>query len=108
MTLKGHEAAITHIGFSPGGKQLVSTSADKTARVWDMDHTGAGFGSPYYLAPQSSPNPLKVWEVATRRLIRRLSGHTGGTSVLLVPAAAGTVDDSSAGPSCLSGGSVLG
>ena len=25
----------------------------------------------------SSPNPLKVWEVATRRLIRRLNGHTG-------------------------------
>ncbi len=31
-----------------------------------------------------------------------------GTSVLLVPAAAGTVDDKSAGPSRLSGGSVLG
>ena len=27
--------------------------------------------------PAGSPNPLKVWEVATRRLIRRLNGHTG-------------------------------
>ncbi len=30
-----------------------------------------------FWTPASSPNPLKVWEVATRRLIRRLSGHTG-------------------------------
>jgi len=203
ITLKGHEAAITHVGSSSAGKQLVSTSADKTARVWDMDHTGAairvlersgngcnvarfspdgqwiaaadgssvrlwdaatgklvrelsagdkgrvyfvalsttdnrllavgyggradvsyvalwdidagrelarlpgatdlpdfrldanngvvgalafspdgkylvaGFGSPHLFTDASSPNPLKVWEVATRRLIRRLSGHTG-------------------------------
>ena len=28
------------------------------------------------LNPAVYPNPLKVWEVATRRLIRRLNGHT--------------------------------
>ena len=31
----------------------------------------------WFTWPGLSPNPLKVWEVATRRLIRRLNGHTG-------------------------------
>jgi hypothetical protein len=51
--------------FSPDGKYLV-----------------AGFGPEkqafkYMRAPAGPPNPLKVWEVATRRLIRRLNEHTG-------------------------------
>jgi WD40 repeat protein len=48
------------LAFSPDGKYLV-----------------AGFGSKWFLSPVRSPNPLKVWEVATRRLVRRLNGHTG-------------------------------
>jgi WD40 repeat protein/tetratricopeptide (TPR) repeat protein len=48
------------LAFSPDGKYLV-----------------AGFGTPRMFTPESLPSPLKVWEVATRRLIRRLSGHTG-------------------------------
>src|SRR5262249_8961827 len=43
----------------------------------DGKYLVAGFGSPNLFSPKRSPNPLKVWEVATRRLIRRLSGHTG-------------------------------
>jgi len=53
-------SAIGALAFSPDGKHLV-----------------AGFGSKNMLMGLSSPSPLKVWEVATRRLIRRLSGHTG-------------------------------
>src|SRR5262249_39822367 len=34
-------------------------------------------GAPNLLSPRSYPSPLKVWEVATRRLVRRLNGHTG-------------------------------
>lgn len=48
------------LAFSPDGKCLV-----------------AGFGSKWWFDPASSPGPLKVWEVANRRLIRRLDGHTG-------------------------------
>jgi WD40 repeat protein/tetratricopeptide (TPR) repeat protein len=47
------------LAFSPDGKYLV-----------------AGFGSKKLLMGRSSRAPLKVWEVATRRLIRRLDGHT--------------------------------
>ncbi len=51
--------AVGALAFSPDGKYLV-----------------AGFGRPGIIAPGLYPNQLKVWEVATRRLIRRLSGHT--------------------------------
>jgi WD40 repeat protein/tetratricopeptide (TPR) repeat protein len=56
----GRTGAVSALAFSPDGKYLV-----------------AGFGTPNLYTTESSPNPLKVWEVATRRLVRRLSGHTG-------------------------------
>src|SRR5262249_8589622 len=48
------------LAISPDGKYLV-----------------AGFGTKWMISAARSQNPLKVWEVATRRLIRRLNGHTG-------------------------------
>src|SRR5262249_53414585 len=48
------------LAFSPDGKYLV-----------------AGFGNKWMLMTPGSRNPLKVWDVATRRLIRLLHGHTG-------------------------------
>jgi WD40 repeat protein/tetratricopeptide (TPR) repeat protein len=58
----GHKdsRAVNALAFSPDGKYLV-----------------AGFGRRVLFIPGGSPCPLKVWEVATRRLIRRLDGHTG-------------------------------
>ena len=35
--LTGHSRAITSLRFSPNGQQLISSSADHTIRVWDMD-----------------------------------------------------------------------
>jgi WD40 repeat protein/tetratricopeptide (TPR) repeat protein len=47
------------LAFSPDGKYLA-----------------AGFGAKLFVMSENSPFPVKVWEVATRRPIRRLYGHT--------------------------------
>ena len=36
-TLKGHEGAVTAIGFSADGTRIVTGSADKTARIWNVE-----------------------------------------------------------------------
>ncbi|MGH7138932.1 MAG: WD40 repeat domain-containing protein, partial [Pirellulales bacterium] len=54
----GASSVVGALAFSPDGKYLV-----------------AGFGVKWTLNPGGSPFPLKVWEVANRRLIL-LNGHT--------------------------------
>jgi eukaryotic-like serine/threonine-protein kinase len=51
-------SAVAALAFSPNGKYLV-----------------AGFGSKKLYSGGIFPVPLKVWEIATRRLIGRLNGH---------------------------------
>ena len=56
----GDYGGVTALAFSPDGKYLV-----------------AGFGSLSYISEIRPASPLKVWEVATRRLVRRLDGLLG-------------------------------
>jgi WD40 repeat protein len=55
-----NNSTVGALAFSPDGKYLV-----------------AGFGTKHMYQAVNLPNPLKVWDIAARRLIRRLSGHTG-------------------------------
>ncbi len=88
ITLKGHEAAINHVGFSPTGKQLVTTSADNTARVWDLDHSGAAiralepsgtgssvarFSADGQLIAAAAGDSVRLWDAGTGKLVRELS-----------------------------------
>lgn len=37
LTLRGHAAAVYDVEFSPDGSRLLSTSRDRTARIWALD-----------------------------------------------------------------------
>lgn len=52
--------SVTALAFSPDGKYLV-----------------AGFGSLRYISDSRTAWPLKVWEVSSRRMVRRLEGCLG-------------------------------
>ena len=38
LTLKGHTDGVKCVVFSPDGKQLASTSTDRTVKVWDAEN----------------------------------------------------------------------
>jgi WD40 repeat protein/tetratricopeptide (TPR) repeat protein len=92
-TLKGHEAAITHVAVATASKQLLSTSADKTARVWDLDHGRSAFrlleraGNACYMARFSPDGQwiavadgpgVRLWDASTGKLVRELSAGARG------------------------------
>ena len=37
QVLRGHQDRISCLSFSPDGKSLISGSADKTVKLWDLD-----------------------------------------------------------------------
>jgi WD40 repeat protein len=89
--LSGHTGALLGVAFSPDGTRLATTSADQTARLWDIatgahirtltGHTGAVWGVAFSpdgtrLATTSSDETVRLWDTATGTHIRTLTGHT--------------------------------
>ena len=75
--------AAAELARLPGAADLPNYNVDEAsgpvealAFSPDRKYLVAGFGTKTSLRIGSFPAPLKVWEVATRRLIRRLNGHT--------------------------------
>ncbi len=97
-TFVGHEAPITALNFSADNARLISGSADKTARVWNLTdgallanfavHTNAvtavGLNSNGTQAVSgAADNFLKVWNVADAKEIANCAGHGGAISAAL-------------------------
>lgn len=94
FTLVGHEADVVSVGFSPCGEYIVSTSEDRTIKVWHCDferldgqciytfleHSEivnfAQFSScGNYIVSASNDNTIKVFNLTDQSHIT-LNGHT--------------------------------
>lgn len=42
--MRGHGNSVYSVAFTPNGKGLVTGSLDKTLKLWDVGHLGAGAG----------------------------------------------------------------
>ncbi|WP_438038181.1 TIR domain-containing protein [Sorangium sp. So ce128] len=87
---RGHDDGITACAISPDGERVVSTSYDKTLRVWDLASgeplavfaAHRDWGSACAISPDgervvsaSYDKTLKVWDVASGRQLAVLAGH---------------------------------
>lgn len=88
--LKGHGDVIADLAFSPDGNRLISGSADKTGRIWDVrsrktlhvlkghtDHIYAVAFSPdgKKAVTGSNDHTLRLWDAEAGSLIKVLRGH---------------------------------
>ena len=100
-TFRGHSSRINSVAVTPNGKFVISASADKTLRVWDLasgqqlrileghsdtveDVAVTPDGKKAISA--SSDKTLRLWDLASGQQLRVLEGHTEGIhSVVITP-----------------------
>lgn len=87
----GHTNFVLFVAFSNDSKQLVTTSLDSTARLWDIEsgqcvqifhgHKGAVFFALFwnndFLITGSGDESVKLWSLETGSCLRTFRGHVG-------------------------------
>jgi WD40 repeat protein/tetratricopeptide (TPR) repeat protein len=85
--LMGHTKEVTRIAFALGGKQVISSSRDKTTRIWDLPQQTASIHrtvnglttvqarySPDGVLIAAVEGRVRLRDAATARLVRELPG----------------------------------
>jgi WD40 repeat protein/serine/threonine protein kinase len=90
LTLKGHTSHVSSAAFSPDGDRVVTASADRTARVWNVTtgavlvvlqgHTAqvssAAFSPDgFRVVTASADRTARVWDARTGAVLRIFEGH---------------------------------
>jgi class 3 adenylate cyclase/GTPase SAR1 family protein len=97
VVLKGHTGIVSGVTVTPDGKMAISTSYDKTLKVWNLEtgrckatfegHTemvlrAAVTPDGKTIVSGSEDNTLRVWDLITGSCRAILEGHTGGVNCL--------------------------
>jgi WD40 repeat protein len=103
FTLTGHAGPVLAIGFSPSAQSIVTTSADRSLKVWSS-HDGrllrtfshhteaihalafrpqlAGDTAPVTCASAGDDRTVRVWQPEIGRMVRIVRGHEGSIFAL--------------------------
>lgn len=91
LVFSGHSDQLRSATFSPDGLHIVTASADKTARIWDVSsgrelirligHTGLVHAARYSpdgsrIVTASADQTARIWDSVTGRQVLSLDGHT--------------------------------
>jgi WD40 repeat protein len=91
LVYTGHRERVTALSWSPQGRQIVSSSSDRTVQVWDAltgqrtflyTNRSAGVNTvtwspdPRVIAFGSNDKTAQVWDIAARKHITTYQGHT--------------------------------
>ncbi|MBA2539348.1 MAG: PD40 domain-containing protein, partial [Deltaproteobacteria bacterium] len=90
IALREHTGAVTSLAWSPDGAKLVTTSADRSARIWNArgallvtlrGHTNAVVGAAWspdgeHIVTSSWDRTAKLWRATDGELLASLDRHT--------------------------------
>ena len=88
LALAGHMGLISGVAFSPDGSRIVSSSWDKTARVWDV-RTGVALATlsghkSWVNSAAFSPDGNRIVSASWDKTARVWDSHTGAMLVTLL------------------------
>ncbi len=94
MRFEGHTKATRGLAFAPGGKSLVTVSADRTVKSWEVltsklersfsNHLGPVHAvafrpraAPAFCVTASNDKTVRLWQPSIGRMVRIVRGHGG-------------------------------